>query len=80
MTAAGMDTYGGPGWKVTGANQTTGQDQTGRYVNGFEVTYQLKSGATGSVFVPKDGFNEDAVRAAVDAAARTLANVLNITG
>jgi len=73
-----MDVYagsGGAGWKVTNVTETAGQNPAGRFVAGFEVTYQLKSGLTGTVFLPKESFNEDAVAAAVGQAAQILHNV-----
>lgn len=82
MTSTDMTMYGGgsgASWRVVNVTQGVGQDPTGRYVNGFEVTYQLKSGLSGTVFLAKDAFNEDAVAAAVSSAAATLYNVSQLS-
>jgi hypothetical protein len=55
------------------------QDQTGQWVYGRTVTYQLSSGLSGSVFVPSDGFTQDAVRAAVVADATKLHQASQVT-
>jgi len=56
-----------------------GRDQTGNFVDGSTVTYQLGSGQMGTVFVPGSPVSADAVRAAVVADAAELAKSLNIT-
>jgi hypothetical protein len=71
--------YAGPAGKVVNIIDATGQDSTGRYVTGKNVTYQLKSGLSGTVFVPNSLFNEDAVRAAVMADAARLHAASQIT-
>jgi hypothetical protein len=80
MTAmAGYSGPGGPAWKVTGAAQTTGLGPNGQYQRGWEVTYQLEGGTTGTVFVPAAAFSPETVRAAVADDAARLAAVLGLT-
>lgn len=62
-------------FKVVNITETTGQDGTGRFVAGKQVTYQLKTGLSGSIFVPDATFTEDAVRALLTAAAANLYSV-----
>lgn len=69
----------GVAFKVVDVKETTGQDATGRFVPGKQVSYQLKSGLSGTIFVPDAAFNEDAVRAAIQKAAATLQNVSMIS-
>ena len=66
-------------WTVSGATQTTGQDPTGRYVRGWEVTYTLDSGHSGTVFLPGDVPNPDSIKAAVNQSAQALYGVVNLT-
>lgn len=66
-------------FKVVNVTESTGQDSTGRFVSGKQVTYQLKSGLSGTVFIPDASFNEDTVRAALQKAAATLQNVSMIS-
>lgn len=66
-------------FKVVDVKETTGQDSTGRFVPGKQVIYQLKSGLSGTVFIPDASFNEDMVRAAIQKAAATLQNVSMIS-
>lgn len=70
--------FGGATWKVINAAQTTGQDATGRYAPGWEVTYQIPSGHTGTVFVAGAVPNPDMVKAAVSAAATNLSTVVSM--
>jgi hypothetical protein len=69
----------GPAWRVTAVNQTTGQDSTGRYTQGKEVSFTLASGVSGTVFVPDNMFNPDAVKAAIMAEAANLHQVSNLS-
>lgn len=58
--------------RVINVVDATGQDATGTFVKGRNVTYQLNTGATGSVFVPLATFSPDSVKAAVLADAQQL--------
>jgi hypothetical protein len=69
----------GPVWKVTNTQTTTGADATGRYVPGYQLTYQLKSGLSGTVFLPKANYSKDAATAAIMADAAQLAEVSNLS-
>ena len=64
---------------VNNAQQTTAQDATGRFTKGWEVTYQLDTGHTGTVFVPGDVLNQDQVKAAINQSANALYGVVNLT-
>lgn len=64
--------------KVLSVVQKTGQDTSGAFVSGREVTYQLSNGHTGSVFVPLSIFSTDAVQQAILADAKTLADVASL--
>ena len=70
---------GGPAWRVINIAEATGPDPTGRYVTGRNVTYQMKSGYTGTVFVAAANFNRDSVAAAIAADAQNLDDVANLT-
>jgi hypothetical protein len=70
-----MASYGAPGtvsWQVISVVDGSGQDTTGRYVQGKTVTYQLKSGHTGTVFVPGTNATPDAVAGLIRQAAANL--------
>jgi hypothetical protein len=56
----------------------TAQDATNAWVPGETVTYQLSTGQTGSVWLPKSQATPDAVRAAVMADAERLAGIASI--
>jgi hypothetical protein len=79
MNGGTLPTPDGGTWHVTQAQQTVGNDQTGKAVKGMLVTYQLASGQAGTVFVPGDQPTPDTVTAAVSAAAANLAGILNLT-
>jgi len=68
-----------PAGKVITVVDGRGQDPSGTFVVGKQVTYQLSSGQTGTVFVPGAQVSADAIRAAVTADAAELAKALNIT-
>lgn len=77
-----MAGYQGPnavGWKVLSVSDGTGPDPTGRYVNGKTVTYQLKSGHTGTVFVPGADANPEAAAALIRQAAANLDAIANLS-
>ena len=69
----------GPSWTVTNVSKTVGQDQTGRYTPGWEVTYQIDSGHTGVVFLPGADLSPDAARMAVAKQAAALAATAGLT-
>lgn len=71
---------GAPTWRVTGQQPVSGQDARGQYVPGVRVLFQLSTGESGEVFVPNADFNPERVRVAVQAAARTLLGVSNLSG
>jgi hypothetical protein len=71
--------YAGPSGKIVTVVDGSGQDATGRYTTGKNVTYQLSSGPSGTVFIPNNSFNEDFVKAAVTADAARLHAVSQIT-
>jgi hypothetical protein len=71
--------FAGVAWKVINAAMTTDQDSTGRYAKGWEVTYQVPSGHTGTVFLAGATLNPDQVKAAVNAAAANLSGVVGLT-
>jgi hypothetical protein len=72
-----MDTP--PQWKVTQVTPTQGRDAAGGVGPGWNVTYQLASGATGQIFVPKTAGDMDAVRAAVAADAAMVHTISTLT-
>lgn len=69
----------GANWTVSNAAQTTGQDATGRFVKGWEVTYTLDTGHTGTVFVAGEVPNEATVKAAIQQSANALKGVINLS-
>jgi hypothetical protein len=68
-----------PTGRVVTVTDAQGQNSQGQWVKGRQVTYQLVSGQTGTVFVPGAEFSVDAVRAAIQADASKLADVVNLT-
>lgn len=65
--------------KVLNISDGQGPNPAGGFVKGRNVTYQLSTGHTGTVFIPMDSFNEDAVRAAIATDAANVARVANLT-
>lgn len=65
--------------KVISVTDARGQDPAGSWVPGRNVTYQLNSGHTGTVFVALSSFNPESVKAAILADAVKIAGVANIT-
>jgi hypothetical protein len=68
-----------PTGRVVDIKPGTGRDATGNFVTGKQVTFQLATGQTGSVFVPDAIFDADSGAAAVKAAAAKLVAGLNLT-
>jgi hypothetical protein len=69
----------GPVWKVIDTKTGSAPDATGRYVPGYQITYQLNTGQAGTVFVPKSSYTKDAATAAIMADAAQLAEVSNLS-
>ena len=67
------------GGRIINVQDVRAQDATGAWVPGRNVTYQLSSGHTGTVFVPLTQFTPENVRAAVMADAQTLSDVAGLT-
>lgn len=70
---------GGPSWRVIAVADGTGQDATGRFTTGRNVTYQLSTGPTGTVFIPSSAMTEETVAAAIQADAAVLHNIANLS-
>jgi hypothetical protein len=68
-----------PSGRVMSVMDGQGQNAQNQWVRGKQVTYQLTTGQTGTVFIPDSDFNVDGVRAALAAAAQKLADVSNLT-
>lgn len=68
------------GWKVIGQMETMGRDPLGKAVDGVQVTFQTNRGITGTVFIPKDRYNADNVKAAIVAAVGQLHTVADLSG
>lgn len=47
-------------WHVTGTSETLGTDDRGMAVPGVDVRFQLASGPTGTVFIPRAMVNNTA--------------------
>jgi hypothetical protein len=67
-------------WTIVGQQATTGQDAAGDYQKGVDVTFQLATGTTGTVFIPQIKYTPENVAVAVTKAARHLNAVDNLTG
>lgn len=64
--------------RVVNVTDAKGQDPSGNWVPGRNVTYQLSTGHTGTVFVPLSTFGVESVSAAIAADAQKLAAVASI--
>ena len=64
--------------RVVSVTDTRGQDPSGNWVPGRNVTYQLSTGNTGTVFVPLSTFGVESVSAAIAADAQKLAAVASL--
>lgn len=68
------------GWKVVAqVPRTIAAPGAGGVIPGYQITFVVASGATGSVFVPQDGYSADAVRAAITPLAAQLSAVADLT-
>jgi hypothetical protein len=70
---------GGTAWRVIGIADGTGQDAAGRYVMGKNVTFQLKSGPSGTVFVPGPHATAEAAAALIQVEADELEAMANLS-
>lgn len=70
---------GGPAFTVTQQAETTDLGPAGLYVTGIKVTFRTASGAIGSVFIPHDDYNVDAVAKAIRAKVAALEAVSELT-
>lgn len=61
--------------QIVGQSESMEADTSGRLVKGYRVTFQTKSGHTGSVFVPAGAYNRDTVLAKVRAAAVNMEQI-----
>ena len=68
-----------PTWRVTGQQERTQIDATGRPVQGMTVLFQTGSGVTGSVFLPLPLYTPDNVRKAIAEAASGIEAVSGLT-
>lgn len=68
------------GWTVTGQQETTGQDDSGRFVPGVRVAFKLGNGTAGTVFVPEAVFSADQVAARIAARAAQMLAVSGLKG
>jgi hypothetical protein len=66
-------------WRIISIMPGQGQDATGRYTSGKQVTYQLSTGQSGTLFVPDGQDTIEYVKAVVQAAADNLAALHNLT-
>ena len=66
-------------WQVTGQLEQTKINAAGRVVEGVQVLFTTGTGSTGSVWIPRNLFTPDAVRAAVSAAAANVDAVATLT-
>lgn len=69
------------GWDVIAQRETYGADDAGATVRGMEVTFRLKkSGTVSTVFVPKERYNVDNVKAAIMEKVGHLSQVDTLSG
>lgn len=66
-------------WRIISVSPGQGQDATGRYTTGKQVTYQMATGQSGTVFVPDGQDTVEYTKAVVQAAADNLAALHNLT-
>lgn len=75
MTAAAPNSATGSGWKVTGTTETMLPDSTGRFVTGYQISFTTGAGNSGTVFLPRDRFTQQAATDAINAHAALLDSV-----
>lgn len=80
MTDTPAPTDNAPHWRITASQEQQAPGAAGTYTKGRQIFFALDSGPSGSVFLPNDQLTVDAVRAAINAAASTLANIHALEG
>lgn len=68
-----------PRWAVDSQVQRTKADNAGNITEGYEVNFHTRSGHYGTVFVPMARYTPENVAAAVDAQARQVDAVGQLT-
>lgn len=66
-------------WRIINVTPGSGAGNDGRFTNGKNVTYQLSTGQSGTIFVPDGSDTVEYVKAVVQAAADNLAALHNLT-
>ncbi len=74
-----MATEDTPLWRVTGQIEAVDVAPTGGYASGVRVSYQTRSGANGSIFVPAADYRAEVVRARLDEAAANAEAIHTMT-
>lgn len=69
---------GEPLYQVTSQQETVDRTPAGQYVNGVQIAYRTRSGATGSVFVPYSEYTEARAKALLEARAREAEAIHNL--
>jgi hypothetical protein len=67
-----------PAWKVIHQMETNQPDQSGSYVSGVQVTFELPDGLTGSVFVPDTSYRADVVKQRIEQKAKLMQEIQNL--
>lgn len=75
-----MTTQNGSLWTVESQMETTDLGPAGQFVPGIRVTFKTRHGVVSSVFVPRERFTPETVRAAIQAHAEDLDAVQALTG
>jgi len=70
----------GTGWTVTSQQETFGEGPTGTAVPGVRVFFLTNRGIAGSVFVPRNLYNSDNVKSAINEYVQRLHAVDSLTG
>lgn len=67
-------------WSVTSQQESMGQDASGRYVSGVNVSYTTNGGLSGTIFIPDAQYNAEAVKARIEARLRAMTDVHTLGG
>ena len=67
-------------WRIVGQQETTSQGPDGRIGPGYQIAFTTEKGVRGTVFVPRDMYSPDNVRAIVAAQAYQIDQVQGMTG
>lgn len=67
-------------WHITAQQEVNGQDSTGKWGPGVQVSFVLDNGQGGTVFVPQSQYNAANVTTAINGWAATLSEVAGLTG